>query len=94
MSDDARQPTRTIGIDPGTARLGYAVIETERGKPTLLACGVITTPKGLAMHERRLSGMKCRLEPEPAFGRQIRRHADIGNQEFVLEGHAGKSQTQ
>ena len=52
MSDDARQPTRTIGIDPGTARLGYAVIETERGKPTLLACGVITTPKGLAMHER------------------------------------------
>ena len=52
MSDDARQPTRTIGIDPGMARLGYAVIETERGKPTLLACGVITTPKGLAMHER------------------------------------------
>ena len=52
MGDDARQPTRTIGIDPGTARLGYAVIETERGTPTLLACGVVTTPKGLAMHER------------------------------------------
>jgi crossover junction endodeoxyribonuclease RuvC len=52
MSDDAHKPTRTIGIDPGTARLGYAVIETERGTPTLLVCGVVTTPKGLAMHER------------------------------------------
>src|SRR6185312_1506460 len=52
MGDDARKTTRTIGIDPGTARLGYAVIATERGSPRLLACGVVTTPKGLAMHER------------------------------------------
>lgn len=52
MSGDTR---RTIGIDPGTARLGYAVVETEHGTPRLLVCGVVTTPKGLAMHERLLS---------------------------------------
>jgi crossover junction endodeoxyribonuclease RuvC len=49
MSDEAR---RTIGIDPGTARLGYAIVESERGTPQLLACGVVTTPKGLEMHQR------------------------------------------
>lgn len=49
MSGDVR---RTIGIDPGTARLGYAVVESEHGTPRLLACGVVTTAKGLAMHKR------------------------------------------
>ena len=49
MSGDLR---RTIGIDPGTARLGYAIVETERGNPRLLACGVVTTPKGMDMPQR------------------------------------------
>ncbi len=45
---------RTIGIDPGTARLGYAVIETRRGEQTLLTCGVVSTPPSLTMPERLL----------------------------------------
>jgi crossover junction endodeoxyribonuclease RuvC len=45
---------RAIGIDPGTARLGYAVIEEQRSTLTLLACGVIETPAGLPMPQRLL----------------------------------------
>ncbi len=43
-----------MGIDPGTARLGYAVIEEQRGKLTLLACGVVSTTPSLTMPERLL----------------------------------------
>lgn len=46
---------RTLGIDPGTARLGYAVVEEQRGKLTLLACDCITTPAGMVLPERLLS---------------------------------------
>ncbi len=45
---------RTLGIDPGTARLGYAVIEKRRGDVSLLACGVISTPPSLTMPNRLL----------------------------------------
>jgi crossover junction endodeoxyribonuclease RuvC len=40
---------RILGIDPGTARLGYAVVDAEPGQASLLnTCGVIKTDKGLA----------------------------------------------
>ena len=45
---------------------------------------------GLAVHQRRLAGMEGRREPEAALGRNIRRHAHVGDQEFVLEGDAGE----
>jgi len=45
---------RAIGIDPGTARLGYAVVEEQRSTLTLLACGVIETPAGTPMPQRLL----------------------------------------
>jgi len=45
---------RVIGIDPGTARLGYAVVEECRGDLTLLVCGVIQTSAQLAMPQRLL----------------------------------------
>ena len=34
---------RILGIDPGYGRLGYAVIDVARGKPSAVAYGVITT---------------------------------------------------
>jgi len=49
MSGDVR---RTIGIDPGTALLGYAIVEAEHGNQRLLACGVVTTPKDMEMPQR------------------------------------------
>ncbi len=45
-------PRRAIGIDPGTARLGYAVVESQGGALTLLACGCVTTPPSLSMPQR------------------------------------------
>ncbi|MGO8949256.1 MAG: crossover junction endodeoxyribonuclease RuvC [Ktedonobacterales bacterium] len=45
---------RTLGIDPGTARLGYAVVEKQRSKLALIQGGVIETPKTLPMPERLL----------------------------------------
>lgn len=47
-----RPARRTIGIDPGTARLGYAVVEDQRGRLALLACGVITTLPSARMPDR------------------------------------------
>ena len=46
------EPRRAIGIDPGTARLGYAVVESRGGALTLLVCGCVTTPPSLSMPER------------------------------------------
>jgi len=36
---------RIIGIDPGLARVGYGLIEYEKGKKILLDCGIIETNK-------------------------------------------------
>lgn len=35
---------RILGIDPGTARLGWAIVEKERGREVLLDCGCLETP--------------------------------------------------
>ena len=60
---------RALGVDPGTARLGYAVIEEQRGKLRLLVGGVVETAKTLAMPQRLLqlfqdlSGIVREFEP-------------------------------
>lgn len=41
----------TLGIDPGTARLGFGVV-TSGHEARALAYGVVETPKGMAMAER------------------------------------------
>jgi len=41
-----------LGIDPGTAITGYGFVKDAGAAPALVACGVVTTPKGLAMPER------------------------------------------
>ena len=43
---------RTIGIDPGTARLGCAVIEKLGSDLKLLTCSALITAPKLPMHER------------------------------------------
>jgi crossover junction endodeoxyribonuclease RuvC len=45
---------RALGVDPGTARLGYAVVEQVHGKLKLLVGGVLETPKSRTMPERLL----------------------------------------
>lgn len=42
-----------LGIDPGTARTGYSIIDlTENNKPNLLDYSVIQTPPETEMHKR------------------------------------------
>lgn len=35
---------RVIGIDPGTGRMGWAIVEREKGKEKLIECGCLETP--------------------------------------------------
>lgn len=41
-----------LGIDPGTARLGYGIIQTEKNKNELIVCGCLETPKNIIPAER------------------------------------------
>ncbi len=45
---------RALGIDPGTARLGFAVVEEYRSQLRLIVCGVVETPKDMPMPQRLL----------------------------------------
>jgi crossover junction endodeoxyribonuclease RuvC len=49
MTADTR---RAIGIDPGTARLGYAVVEAHGATLSLIEAGCVTTPPSMAMEQR------------------------------------------
>jgi crossover junction endodeoxyribonuclease RuvC len=50
--DDPQHSRVALGVDPGTARLGYAVVRGERGALALVSAGVIVTPAQLEMHLR------------------------------------------
>jgi len=41
-----------LGIDPGTAILGYAVVAAQGSELSLVSCDVITTPAGMPLPER------------------------------------------
>ena len=45
---------RILGIDPGLATTGFAILELENGQKKLLNCGVIKTSKDLRLSERLL----------------------------------------
>jgi crossover junction endodeoxyribonuclease RuvC len=42
----------TLGVDPGTAIVGYAVVSEEHNRLKLLVCDVITTPATMPFPER------------------------------------------
>ena len=45
---------RILGIDPGLARVGYGIIEYQKGKKVLLDCGIIETNKNKNEEDRLL----------------------------------------
>ncbi len=45
-------PRVALGIDPGTAILGYAVVAARGSELSLVSCDVITTPAGMPLPER------------------------------------------
>jgi crossover junction endodeoxyribonuclease RuvC len=72
-----------MGIDPGYAILGYAVVAAHGNELRLQACGVITTPAGLVFPQRlqkiyeQLSALVDEYRPQEAameelfFGRNV-----------------------
>lgn len=40
---------RVLGIDPGTAATGYAIVEGDRRRPRLIECGVVRTSRDDAL---------------------------------------------
>lgn len=57
MHSNSRIPTPpgtriTLGIDPGTAIVGYAIVMAQGSKLSLLACDVICTPAKMPLAER------------------------------------------
>lgn len=51
-SSAAITPRVTLGIDPGTAIVGYAVVAARGSELSMVACDVITTPAGMPLPER------------------------------------------
>ncbi|HEX5691230.1 MAG TPA: crossover junction endodeoxyribonuclease RuvC [Roseiflexaceae bacterium] len=43
---------RILGIDPGTAIMGWGVVDEHNGKLSLVAFGALTTPAGMPQSER------------------------------------------
>jgi len=43
---------RVLGVDPGTGRLGWAIVEKEKGKESLVECGCIETPANTDLNIR------------------------------------------
>ncbi len=62
----------TLGIDPGTAIVGYAVVAARGSELLMLACDVITTPAKMALAQRlqiiyeRLSEIITTYKPHDA----------------------------
>ena len=44
----------TLGIDPGTALMGWGVVDENAGALRLVACGALATPKGMPPEQRLL----------------------------------------
>ena len=80
-----------IGIDPGYAILGYAVVAAYGNELRMLACGVITTPAVLAFPQRlqqiyeRLGALVDEYRPQEAameelfFGRNVTTAIAVGH---------------
>jgi crossover junction endodeoxyribonuclease RuvC len=51
-SSATNPPRVALGIDPGTAILGYAVVVAQGSELSLISCDVITTPAGSPLSER------------------------------------------
>jgi crossover junction endodeoxyribonuclease RuvC len=81
---------RVLGIDPGTATTGYAVVEETEGRLNLIAIGVVTTPAKTPLPSRlqqiygELRDIVASHEPEASaveelfFSRNVRTAMSVG----------------
>jgi crossover junction endodeoxyribonuclease RuvC len=87
---------RTIGIDPGTAIMGWGVVDSDGGQVRAVEFGVLTTPAGVPQPERLamlydgLSALVARLRPEVAaveelfFGKNVNTAITVGQARGVI----------
>ncbi|PDW02820.1 crossover junction endodeoxyribonuclease RuvC [Candidatus Viridilinea mediisalina] len=81
---------RTIGIDPGTAIMGWGIVESQQGQLQLVAAGALTTPAHMAQPERLLrlyeglSALLAQHRPDNAaieelfFGKNVNTALSVG----------------
>lgn len=81
---------RTIGIDPGTATMGWGVVDERGGQVSLVDFGVLTTPAGMPQPERLrilydgVSALIARHQPQAAaieelfFGKNVNTAITVG----------------
>jgi len=81
---------RTLGIDPGTAIMGWGIVETGDGRLTLIGSGALTTPAGMPQPERLrrlydgLRDLIARYAPDSAaieelfFGKNVNTALSVG----------------
>jgi crossover junction endodeoxyribonuclease RuvC len=82
---------RVLGIDPGTAITGYAIVEEEGSELALVALGAIRTPAGTPLPQRlqtiyaELQEVVAAHEPESSaveelfFSRNVRTAMSVGH---------------
>jgi crossover junction endodeoxyribonuclease RuvC len=87
---------RVLGLDPGTATVGYGIVDGDDGRLTAVTYGVITTsPKDEAAHRlqqiyQQLTELIARYQPDCAgveqlfFGRNITTAISVGQSRGVL----------
>ena len=87
---------RVLGIDPGTATTGYAVVEETVGRLRMITLGVITTPAKTPLPSRlqtihnELKEIVAEYEPEAAaveelfFSRNARTAMSVGHARGVI----------
>ncbi|NJM06199.1 crossover junction endodeoxyribonuclease RuvC [Candidatus Gracilibacteria bacterium] len=87
---------RTIGIDPGTAIMGWGVVDEQGGQLTLVDFGVLTTPakspqpSRLATLYTGLQELLVRYQPEQAaveelfFGKNVNTAITVGQARGVV----------
>ena len=49
---------KVLGIDPGTGRLGWAIVEKKKGKESMIECGCFETKKNSDQADRLLKIFK------------------------------------
>jgi crossover junction endodeoxyribonuclease RuvC len=87
---------RTLGIDPGTAIMGWGIVDEADGALSLVDFGVLTTPAGMPQAERlaqiydQLRALLDRFRPEAAgveelfFGKNVNTAITVGQARGVV----------
>jgi len=61
---------RVLGVDPGTLRMGYGLIDEVNGDVSMVECGILTLPQSVPLEKRlhrfylELFGIMKSFEPE------------------------------